>query len=66
MEVGDKYKLLMDTEYGNFKANDKAVVTNVMKFSATNTMFYTLQNVDDKNHVATFKFIGYKTLVLLG
>lgn len=66
MEVGDKYRILFSTEYGSFKGGDEVVVTNVMKFPATNTMFYTVQNVKNKDHVATFKFTGYTNLVLLG
>ena len=65
MEVNEKYKLLINTEYGNFNAGDKVIVTNVMKFPATDAMFYTIQNVKNKDHVATFKFVGYRSLVLL-
>ena len=65
MEVGEKYRLLFPTEYGNFNQNDEVVVTNVINFPATGTMFYTLQNVKNIDHVATFKFVSYSDLVLL-
>lgn len=66
MEVNDKYRFLFPTDYGNFNGGDEVVVTNIMKFPATGSMFYTVQNVKNKDHVATFKFTGFTNLVLLG
>ncbi len=45
MEVNDKYRFLFPTEYGNFQGGDEVIVTNIMKFPATDSMFYTVQNV---------------------
>lgn len=66
MEIGDKYRLLFPTEYGNFNTGDIVVVDHVMNFPNSNTMFFTIRNIDNKDHVATFKFKDYKSLVFLG